>query len=75
MTLNARWAFFDEKNNHIGWSGASGRLTLDARWAFFNEKTSNIRRSGAGGRMTLNARWACLAKRQIMLDEAEHVDG
>ena len=38
MTLNARWAFFNEKKNNIGWSGARGRVTLNARCAFFNEK-------------------------------------
>ena len=42
MTLNARRAFFSEKNNNnndLGWSGAYGRMTLNARWTFFSEQT------------------------------------
>ena len=33
--LNARWAFFSEKKNNMGWSGACGRVTLNARYTFF----------------------------------------
>ena len=38
MTLNARWAFFSEKKNHIGWGGACGRMTLNARWIFLAKR-------------------------------------
>ena len=47
MALNASWAFVDKKKIHIGWSGASGRLTLNAGWAFFNEQTSTVILDGA----------------------------
>ena len=75
ITLFARWAFFSEKKNHIGWSGG-GRMTLNARWTFFTKHKHNIGWSGACGRMTLNARWAFfIEQKQVIFDGVEHVDG
>ena len=47
MTLNARQAFFSEKTNHSGWSGACGRMTLNARCALFSEQKEEVIFDGA----------------------------
>ena len=65
---------FSKKLVNIGWNGVCGRVTRNARWAFLREGT-NIGWDGACGRMNINARYVFLAKRYMILDGAEYVDG